>query len=76
MSNWNRFGLPKVSDEVTGEMPVEKRRYIGDSLYVEVVNGTLVLTTEDEGEVDQVIYLEPEEVSSLLQYIEDVADEL
>lgn len=60
-------------------MQPEKKRYLGDTVYAELENGMLVLTVEDgdpEEGVSQVIYMEPEVVGSLLQFIEDFADEL
>lgn len=53
------------------EMPA--KRYLGDSVYVEVHSGGLKLTTSNgEGDVDT-IYLEVEVYAALVQFYEDAA---
>jgi hypothetical protein len=48
------------------------KRYLGDSVYVEIENGTLKLTTNNGYPDDprNVIYLEPEGLHALNQYYE------
>lgn len=46
------------------------KEYLGDSVYVEVVNGMYMLTTDNgEGPTNR-IYLEPAVLAALIQYAE------
>lgn len=48
-----------------------KKQYIGDSVYVDVENGMLKLTTENgDGPPSNIIFLEPEVFESLRRYYE------
>lgn len=55
---------------------MENKRYLGGAVYATFEDGMIVLTVEDGQDTSQVIYMKPEVVSSLLQFIEDFADEL
>lgn len=46
------------------------KEYLGDSVYVEVENGMLKLTTENGIKATNTIYLEPEVYYSLVRYVE------
>jgi len=54
------------------EIPANKR-YIGDGVYADYVNGMVVLTTEDGISVTNKIFLEYSVVTALLGYIDQVA---
>ena len=45
------------------------KRYLGDSVYAEMRDGMLVLTTENGWEISNTILLEPSVVSHLLSFI-------
>jgi hypothetical protein len=46
-----------------------KRVYLGDSVYVEVEHGMLKLTTDNGFGASNTIYLEPEVVAQLVEYL-------
>ena len=48
------------------------KQYLGDGVYVAVEGGMVKLTTEDGRSVTNEIYLEPEVLESLLQYIKEL----
>lgn len=48
----------------------EKRTYLGDSVYADIENGTLKLTTENGYGPSNIIFLEPEVLDALIQYAE------
>lgn len=48
------------------------RTYLGDSVYVDIENGMLKLTTENGYGPSNTIYLEPEVADALVKYIERV----
>ena len=52
-------------------MPLENPQYIGDAVYASVDHGGLVLTTEhhDPNHAGNVIFLEPEGLRKLEEYI-------
>lgn len=53
------------------------KEYLGDSVYVDVDEyGTLVLTTENVMGPPNTIYLEPNVVVALVDYLDRVAKEL
>jgi hypothetical protein len=49
-----------------------EKRYLGDSVYAEVVNGMIKLTTENEGpdRPSNTIYLEPTTMLALQDYFQ------
>ena len=48
-----------------------KKEYLGDSVYVDILDGDMVvLTTENGGEPSNTIYLEPEVRAALDDYID------
>jgi hypothetical protein len=50
-------------------MPVLiEKRYLGDSVYAEVENGMIMLTTNNGEGASNTIYLEPEIMDALAQY--------
>jgi len=51
-------------------MKKPSKMYLGDSVYAEVVNGMLRLTTENDGSANNTIYLEPEVLTALFNYLE------
>ena len=48
--------------------------YIGDSVYAEIENGMIKLTTENgrEGDPSNTIFLEPEVLDALNRYVERI----
>lgn len=46
----------------------ERKEYLGDSVYVQVVDGMLLLTTENGGEPSNKIYLEVFVYEALVDY--------
>lgn len=56
------------------------KKYIGDEVYVEKVDGALLLTVESGGEdgnqVEDSIYLYPETLDALLEFVDEVYDDL
>lgn len=48
------------------------KEYLGDSVYIQVEDGRLVLTTENGGPPSNIIYLEPEVIEALSKYIKKV----
>ena len=44
------------------------KEYLGDSVYAEIVDGTLKLTTENGGEPSNIIWLEKEVFNALVQF--------
>jgi len=60
-----------MSDE-----PMNLKRYIGDSVYVDFDGWNLVLTTEnDDGPPSNLIVLEPEVYKQLVQYVESLKEQ-
>ena len=49
-----------------------KKRYIGDGVYADVENGQLILTTENGISVTNLIFIEPEVWSALLEFVESL----
>ena len=47
-----------------------QRTYLGDAVYVEVMNGMLSLTTHDGVKCMEQIYLEPQVMDALVAYYE------
>jgi hypothetical protein len=47
-----------------------EKTYLGDSVYAEFDGYNIVLTTEDGDDPSNIIYMEPEVVTSLLRYID------
>ena len=45
------------------------KRYLGDAVYAENVNGMVKLTTEDGISATNTIYLEPEVVTALFDFV-------
>lgn len=45
------------------------RVYLGDSVYVDEINGMLCLTTDNGHGPSNTIYLEPEVFDSLMEYV-------
>ena len=45
--------------------------YLGDSVYIEHIDGLLKLTTNNGFGEDQVIWVEPEVLANLIQYTVD-----
>ncbi len=52
-----------------------KKAYIGDSVYVEVENGMLKLTTENGNGASNTIYLEQEVFEDLIAYVRELKKE-
>ena len=52
-----------------------KKAYLGDAVYAHIEREYIVLTTEDGHSTTNTIYLEPEVVTSLLDFIEEVVRE-
>lgn len=52
------------------------KEYLGDSVYVDVENGMIRLTTDNWGEASNTIYLEPEVYRALVNYVERLKDEI
>jgi hypothetical protein len=50
------------------------KEYLGDGVYADMDSGMLKLTTEDGISTTNVIYLEPEVVLALLEYLKRNAD--
>lgn len=46
-----------------------KKVYLGDSVYLDVENGMVKLTTENGGEPSNTIFLEPAVVDALLNFV-------
>jgi len=44
--------------------------YLGDSVYADIENGMIKLTTEDCVDESNTIYLEPEVYNALVQYVQ------
>lgn len=53
----------------------ERKCYLGDGVYADVLHETLILTTEDGIEVTNTIYLEPEVMERLREYLEPAGKE-
>ena len=47
----------------------KEKKYLGDGVYADIEHGRLVLTTEDGISVTNTIYLEPEIVEALCDYL-------
>ena len=54
---------------------MEKKRYLGDGVYVENDGQRLILTAEDGIQATNTIYLEPEIVGRFMQYIAELSRE-
>ena len=52
------------------------KQYLGDSVYAEMKDDFLVLTTENGYEPSNTIYLEPQVLESLLRYIRSRNDRI
>ena len=52
-----------------------RKCYLGDSVYADLVDGQLVLTTENGGESSNTIVLEDETLQSLERYVGFLRDE-
>ncbi len=50
------------------------KTYLGDSVYADVEYDMLKLTTENGGEPSNTIYLEPEVLTSLLDYLDSLKE--
>jgi hypothetical protein len=48
------------------------KEYLGDAVYVDVVDGTFKLTTEDGVSASNTIYLEPAVLAALVKYAERI----
>jgi hypothetical protein len=48
------------------------KRYLGDSVYVDVVGGMLLLTTENGLRPSNSIFLEPSVYAALTEYVEEL----
>lgn len=57
----------------TGIAAIEKR-YLGDSVYVEIERGMVKLTTDNGRGPSNTIYLEPEVMRALVQYYQDALE--
>ena len=53
-------------------MATNKTEYIGDGVYVTIEHGSIVLKTEDPQEPENIIYLEPSVLISLVEYAQRV----
>lgn len=47
----------------------KKKEYLGDGVYVEIVNDQIVLTTENGVDITNIIYLEPQVLTNLFEYV-------
>ena len=50
------------------------KQYLGDSVYADIQDGMLKLTTENGAGANNTIYLESEVVNALLRYLEWVKE--
>jgi len=50
------------------------KAYLGDSVYVDIQHGMLVLTTENGLTATNTIYLEPEIYAALTRYVQGVTE--
>lgn len=50
-------------------MTQETKRYLGDAVYAQIVEGMILLTTEDGAQVTNEIFLEDEVIRELTKYI-------
>jgi hypothetical protein len=48
------------------------KEYLGDSVYVEIVNGMFMLTTDNGEGPSNIIYLEPAVLANLVKYAEKI----
>ena len=52
------------------------KEYLGDSVYAEIVNGMVKLTTEDGISVSNTIYLESLVLQALTEYVKRAVEDL
>ena len=53
-------------------MNEQYKRYLGDGVYVDIDESSIVLTTENSIETTNTIYLEPEVLHSFEDYLKDL----
>ena len=51
------------------QLEVEPTTYLGDSVYAGYDNGMLFICTENGGQPEDVIYLEPEVINAIIEFV-------
>jgi len=53
-----------------------KKEYLGDGVYIDFKDSQIVLTTENGIEITNTIYLEPEVIVSLMDYLNKLSQQI